>query len=80
MTTQPRLWTKSELAAYCQVSEATITRAHKSGKLKYTRIGTKIRFSEEQVQEYLKAQEGAADPRQKPVLALVKGKGRGFDR
>lgn len=72
MATQPRLWTEAELAAYLQVGASTVARARKSGKLKYIRIGTKIRFSEEQIQEYLKAQEGVADPRQKPKLAIVR--------
>lgn len=76
MNSNDKLWTEAELAAHLQVSEATVVRERKRGKLKFTRIGTKIRFTEEQIQEYLKDQEGSADPRQKPKLALVKGKGR----
>jgi excisionase family DNA binding protein len=67
-----RLWTEAELAAHLQVSERTVVRERESGRLKYTRIGTKIRFTEEHIQEYLKAQEGTADPRQKPALAVVR--------
>lgn len=67
-----RVWTEAELAVYLQVSEGTVARERKRGKLKYTRIGTKIRFSEEQIQEYLKGQEGTADPRLKPKLAIVR--------
>lgn len=72
MTTPTKLWTEAELAAHLQVSEGTVVRERKRGRLKYTRIGTKIRFSEEQIQEYLKGQECASDPRQKPKLAVVK--------
>ena len=66
-----KLWTEAELATYCQVSQATIKRERQRGRLKYTRIGTKIRYTDAQIADYLKDQEGKADPRQKPKLAIV---------
>lgn len=71
-----RVWTEAELAAHLQVCEGTIVRERKRGKLKYTPIGKKIRFTEAQVLEYLNSQERAADPRQKPKLSVVKGHDR----
>jgi len=66
-----RLWTEAELATHLQVSEGTVARERKRGKLKYTRIGTKIRYTDAQIADYIKGQEGKADPRQKPKLAVV---------
>lgn len=71
-----KLWTEAELAAAWQVSEATVVRERKRGKLKYTLIAKKIRYTDAQVHEYLNSQERAAEPKLKLKLSVVKGHDR----
>lgn len=57
----PKLWTETELASYLGVSNITVTRERQRGRLGYTRIGTKIRFTDEQIAAYLKSRATIGD-------------------
>lgn len=69
-----RLWTEIDLAAYLGVSEQTVTRERKRGRLKFVRVAKKIRFTDAHIQEYLKSRECAPEfeKEEKPVLSIVR--------
>lgn len=55
----PSITTTKELADFLKVSESTIHRAVKSGKLKSLKIGRNVRYEREEVIEWLdQKQEG----------------------
>lgn len=55
----PKLYTEAELAAYLGVHPETIGRERRRGRLGYTRIGSKIRFTSAHVEAYLRDRECA---------------------
>jgi excisionase family DNA binding protein len=52
----PRLLDEKDVAAALHCSVATVTRERRRGRLGFTRIGGRIRYTENQVQEYLENQ------------------------
>jgi len=54
--TLPQLYTIQEVAEYLGVSVDTVRREYTGSRLGYTRIGGRIKFTEDQITEYLKNQ------------------------
>ncbi len=54
--TLPKLYTLAEVANYLGVSADTIRRECKRNQIGFTRIGGRIKFTEDQVIEYLQSQ------------------------
>ena len=50
---KPKLLTVPQLAAFLQVGEETVRRYTRSGDLKCSKLGRQLRFSKEQVEEFL---------------------------
>ncbi len=57
ITELPRLYTEKDLAAHLDVCEETIARHRRAGKIPFTRIGKKVRYTSAHLAAYLKAQE-----------------------
>lgn len=53
----PTLYTEPQLAAKLDVSPATLARARRAGKLSYTRIGNRVRYTAAHLNAYLETQE-----------------------
>jgi excisionase family DNA binding protein len=53
----PRLYTEEQLASQLEVSTATLARARRAGKLPYTRIGNRVRYTAAHLAAYLEKQE-----------------------
>ncbi|WP_414717516.1 helix-turn-helix domain-containing protein [Steroidobacter sp.] len=53
----PQLWTEKQVAEYLEVTTQTIYRERKRGRLPYTVIGKKPRFTAEHIQAYLRNRE-----------------------
>jgi excisionase family DNA binding protein len=53
VTALPRLWTEAELAGYLGVNPETVARERRRGKLRGRKIGAGIRFTDQDVLEYL---------------------------
>ena len=49
----PKLYTVDDVASYLDVSVDTVRREVKRGKLGYTRIGGRMRFTEDQITGYV---------------------------
>jgi len=50
---KPKLLTVPQLAAFLQVGEETVRRYTRSGELKCSKLGRQLRFSKEQIEEFL---------------------------
>lgn len=61
----PKLYTESEVATYLGVDEQTVARERRRGRLGYTRVAKKIRFTDEHIREYLRNRECTATPKKK---------------
>lgn len=69
----PKLYTEAEVAEYLGINEQTVARERKRGRLGYTLVAKKIRFTAEHIQEYLRSRECTSESaRKKPLLAVVK--------
>jgi len=53
----PKLWTEDELAAYLDVTTQTLYRERKRGRLGYTMVANKPRFTAEHIHAYLRIRE-----------------------
>ena len=51
--TKQKLLTVGQLATFLQVSEETVRRYTRSGDLKCSKLGRQLRFSKEQVEEFI---------------------------
>lgn len=67
-----KLWTEVELAAYLGVTPMTVGRERRRGRLQFTRIGKKIRFTDDHVRDYLASRECTAPDHTVPKLSIVK--------
>jgi excisionase family DNA binding protein len=57
VTELPKLYTEEQLAAKLEVSAATLARARRAGKLPFTRIGNRVRYTAAHLAAYLEKQE-----------------------
>lgn len=57
ITELPKLYTEEQLAAKLDVSAATLARARRAGKLPFTRIGNRVRYTAAHLAAYLEKQE-----------------------
>jgi excisionase family DNA binding protein len=71
-------WTRREAAAYAHVSEATIGREVRTGRLRHARVGGRraLRFRREWLDDWL----AAAQPVGEPILAEMEQDGAGAMR
>lgn len=60
ITDLPKLYSEKDLAAELNVSAATLARARRAGKLPYTRIGNRVRYTAAHLTAYLEKQEACA--------------------
>lgn len=59
-----KLYTVVETADMLGISDTFLYKIAKQGKINFYRLGTNMRFSAEQIREYLSDKENAPDPRQ----------------
>lgn len=52
----PKLYTEREVADYLEVSIETVRRERRRGNISHTKIGKKIRYTQQHIQEYLHEQ------------------------
>ena len=50
---QPKLLSETETAKRCGVSRITLLRMRKAGRIRFYRIGTRVLFSDTQIEEFL---------------------------
>lgn len=53
----PKLYTEAQLAAHLDVNPETLARERRAGKLTYTRVGKKVRYTAAHLAAYLEKQE-----------------------
>jgi excisionase family DNA binding protein len=58
--TLPALWTEKDAAEYLGVSEATVARQRRAGRIRYIRVGRHVRFRVDQVKAF--AQGATVEP------------------
>src|SRR5689334_16272684 len=57
VTDLPKLYTEEQLATELDVSTATLARARRAGKLSFTRIGNRVRYTAAHLAAYLEQNE-----------------------
>jgi excisionase family DNA binding protein len=57
MTEAPKYYSLEEVAQILRISERTVTREIRAGKIRAFKAGRALRFTPEAVQEYIKNQE-----------------------
>src|SRR5687767_9774390 len=60
ITQLPKLWSKSEVAAYLGVNPETVARLCRRRRLGHVMIGNKTKFTDAHIEQYLKDRECAA--------------------
>lgn len=65
----PNLWTDEQVAEYFSVSTETLARERRCGNIRYTMIAKRIRFTDEHILEYLKANEVLEQPQDESEAA-----------
>lgn len=73
MSNRSKIWTEDEVAAYFMVSPETISRERKRGRLKFIRIGDRIRFTDAHIETYIKDRECAPEDAGSNITELPRG-------
>jgi excisionase family DNA binding protein len=62
MSDQPEILTLQQAAEYLQVSERTILRAHKEGRVPGRQLGSQWRFDRQQLREWIRGEIDVPEP------------------
>jgi excisionase family DNA binding protein len=71
----PRLLTERQAAAECGVSTDTLRRERRRGRIGFTKVGGRVRYTDQHLSDYLKANEVAPCQGSEPTSSAGSGSG-----
>lgn len=69
----PKLYTEEQLAQHLRVNPETLARARRAGKLPYTRIGSRVRYTAAHLAAYLETNECGSTSKTVPASGTSAG-------